>query len=96
MFKLFCIHKWSYWDGVYKIDSSMSRFRHLNNRLVPNKFRKCDKCGKTQKRNNYKKWTTKEINLKSNPVELHLRFLGSQKETKSEKRDRILKDILDE
>ena len=43
----FCRHHWKYWDFV----GELKHGNHVREIHLPNKFRKCTKCGKRQKMN---------------------------------------------
>lgn len=94
--RYFCSHNYIYWKMRMVVDNKNSHLNHLNGRQLV-KWRKCDKCGKKQELSmipgNWK-WKTTYRNLPDsiNVIDVEIRQLGE--EAKSEKRDRLINQIL--
>lgn len=92
----FCNHDYRFWKMRMVVDNQNSSLKHLHgNEMV--KWRKCDKCGKKQELSMIPgewHWKTTYNNLpdSTNVIDVEIRQLGE--ETKSEKRDRLINQIL--
>lgn len=92
----FCNHNYRFWKMKMLVYNKKSNLRHLDGREML-KWRKCNKCGKKQELSMIPgewKWKKTYRNLPDNKnvIDVEIRQLGE--ETKSEKRDRLINQIL--
>jgi hypothetical protein len=91
---LFCRHQMKYWDVKYMVDEEVGGyiFKQFNGRIEKKKYCQCQKCGVKKKIGLNRKWIKYEFNIPSNSYVL-VEVYEFGKETKRQKRDRILSDI---
>lgn len=95
----FCIHRMRYWDMKLIVDTDDVTdpfYQKFNGMIWSDSFCQCQKCAVKYKRNYLPKQKTwKKFNFtpnKSNIIEVEVFQYGS--ETKSQKRDRLINQIL--
>jgi hypothetical protein len=96
----FCRHKMKYWDMEWLVDTdnhSDPNYRRFNGKVWKNTFCECQKCG-VQKRKSMKvgewgKWKKNSFTPTSNGI-IEVEIFSSGSETKRQKRDRLINEIL--
>lgn len=95
--ELFCNHNWLFWHTRFIVNNPKSHIKHLNGKIQYNQFRQCERCGKKQKwkqKFEGSKWirTYRKLDINNRTIDMVLKILGE--ETKADKRDRLIDQIL--
>ena len=96
---IFCRHEMKYWDMKWIVDEDIDKdyHRRFNGKILKSAFCECQKCGVQKKKSmmvgKFGKWE----NFKFTPtsigvIEVEIYDVG--KETKRQKRDRLISEIL--
>ena len=95
---IFCRHNMKYYDMKWYVDDENNfLYKKFNGRVVKNVLCHCQKCDVKYKKSlsvgDYGKWKRFDFNPTNNSyIEVELHEVG--KETKSQKRDRLINEIL--
>ena len=96
---LFCRHQMRSWDMKWFVEDEKSDFYHrFNGKIWQNIFCECQKCGVKYKKSllvgKFGKWERSNFTPTSKSY-IEVEIIESGKESKRQKRDRILRDLLD-